>query len=224
MDPLDSYLYSQGDGSDDMSGDADLILPQSRESDVAFGTPAEIALVQRFMNDVREKLDTIERIVAKNNSLNAEDVERLLLHSPKPRVAQGRIVEGVFDGEYMLGADGKQYTVPANYASKSKLVEGDILKLTITDDGTFVFKQIGPIPRERVIGTLAHDEVTSDYLVLSDSRKWNILLASVTYFRAEPGDQIVILVPKSAPSRWAAVENVIRKNGGVVESESESEA
>ena len=67
----------------------------------------------------------------------------------------GKIIEGVFDGQNMVGSDGKTYPVPANYASKSKLVQGDILKLTIPEDGAFVYKQIGPIPRKQVVGTLA---------------------------------------------------------------------
>src|SRR5262245_39908864 len=62
----------------------------------------------------------------------------------------GKIIEGVFDGQNMMGPDGKQYPVPANYASKSKLVEGDVLKLTIADDGSFIYKQIGPIERRKV--------------------------------------------------------------------------
>ena len=70
-----------------------------------------------------------------------------------PRSSQenvkGKIVEGVFDGQVMIGPDGKNYPVPANYASKSKLVEGDMLKLTITDDGGFIYKQIGPTSNYR---------------------------------------------------------------------------
>src|SRR5882757_8927239 len=66
----------------------------------------------------------------------------------------GKVIEGVFDGQNMVGSDGKTYPVPANYASKSKLVQGDILKLTIADDGTFLYKQIGPIPRKQVVGAL----------------------------------------------------------------------
>ena len=59
----------------------------------------------------------------------------------------------------MIGPDGKNYPVPANYASKSKLVEGDIMKLTITEDGKFLYKQIGPVERKTVIGTLtSHDD------------------------------------------------------------------
>src|SRR5664279_2656801 len=57
--------------------------------------------------------------------------------------ARGKVIEGIFDGQKMAGPDGKEYPVPTNYASKSKLVEGDILKLTITDDGSFIYKQIG---------------------------------------------------------------------------------
>src|SRR5471030_2263459 len=43
--------------------------------------------------------------------------------------AEGNVIEGTFDGQIMIATDGKQYPVPANYASKSKLVEGDVLKL-----------------------------------------------------------------------------------------------
>src|SRR3972149_9252506 len=65
----------------------------------------------------------------------------------------GKIIEGVFDGQNMMGPDGKKYPVPANYASKSKLVEGDVLKLTISDDGSFIYKQIGPVrSEERRVG------------------------------------------------------------------------
>src|SRR5665213_155253 len=68
--------------------------------------------------------------------------------------ALGKVIEGVFDGQNMVGSDAKTYPLPANYASKSKLVQGDILKLTIADDGAFMYKQIGPIPRKQVVGAL----------------------------------------------------------------------
>ncbi len=122
---------------------------------------------------------------------------------------EGRIVEGVFDGENMIGPDGKQYSVPANYASKSKLVEGDILKLTITPNGTFVYKQIGPIDRARVIGKLEQTP-NGNFHVISEDRKWKVLTASVTYFKGQASDEVVILVPKTGESKWAAVENIVK--------------
>ena len=117
----------------------------------------------------------------------------------------GKVVEGVFDGQIMIGPDGKTYPVPANYASKSKLVEGDILKLTIADDGGFIYKQIGPIARKQIIGTLTqHDGA---YYVEASGREYRILLASVTYFRINIGDQVTIIVPEDSPdATWAAVE------------------
>lgn len=72
----------------------------------------------------------------------------------------GKVVEGVFDGQKMAGPDGKEYPVPANYASKSKLVEGDILKLTIADDGSFIYKQMARLivlkSSVRSYSTMAH--------------------------------------------------------------------
>lgn len=122
-----------------------------------------------------------------------------------------KIIEGVFDGQNMIGPDGKQYSVPANYASKSKLVEGDVLKLTIQADGSFVYKQIGPVERNRLVGILTKDDTTDDFLVLSGDKSYKVLLASITYFKGETGDEVVILVPKSKESKWAAVENIIKK-------------
>lgn len=117
----------------------------------------------------------------------------------------GKVIEGVFDGTGMIGPDGKSYPVPANYASKSKLVEGDILKLTIADDGGFIYKQIGPVARKQIIGTLNQHDGT--YFVEAGGREYRVLLASVTYFKAKTGDQVSIIVPEdNREAEWAAIE------------------
>jgi hypothetical protein len=105
----------------------------------------------------------------------------------------------------MVGPDGKTYPVPANYASKSKLVEGDILKLTIADDGGFIYKQIGPVARKQIIGQLVQHDGT--FFVEAGGREYRVLLASVTYFKAKLGDQISIIVPEdNREAEWAAIE------------------
>ncbi len=117
----------------------------------------------------------------------------------------GKIIEGVFDGQTMVGSDGKNYPVPANYASKSKLVQGDILKLTIADDGSFLYKQIGPVPRKQVVGMLKLEN--GHYFVDVSGKQYRVLLASVTYFKAKPGDQVSVNVPEDdANAEWAALE------------------
>lgn len=125
-------------------------------------------------------------------------------------ITAGKVLEGVFDGQTLVGPDGKNYPVPANYASKSKLVQGDILKLTIADDGSFIYKQIGPIPRKQVVGTLIQRE-GHYYVALPEDVELRVLLASVTYFKAKPGDSVTVIIPEDEIEdlEWAAIEAVI---------------
>ena len=131
-----------------------------------------------------------------------------VIEAPRETVVEdeeGKIIEGVFDGQIMIGPDGKNYPVPANYASKSKLVEGDILKLTIAKDGRFLYKQIGPVERKTVIGTLTHHD--DKYFVEVGGREYEILLASVTYFHLKEGSQASVVIPAdNEDATWAAVE------------------
>lgn len=127
-----------------------------------------------------------------------------------------RVIEGTFDGQIMLGTDGKQYPVPANYASKSKLVEGDMLKLTITGDGSFIYKQIGPVERKRLIG-IVNQDADGNFFLIADGRPFRVLLASITYFKVEPGDEITLVTSRDIDSDWASIENIIQA-GRITES------
>ena len=83
------------------------------------------------------------------------------------------------------------------------------MKLTIKDDGTFIYKQIGPVLRNRQMGVLVRDENGSYKAVTENGRSHKLLTASVTYFKGEPGDTAILLTPQDMPSRWAAVENIV---------------
>src|SRR5882757_3352234 len=102
------------------------------------------ALIQEAETNLAAANELLISLVGDDEKVQAKVTEDIL----------GKVIEGVFDGQNMIGSDSKTYPVPANYASKSKLVQGDILKLTIADDGTFLYKQIGPIPRKQVVGSL----------------------------------------------------------------------
>lgn len=175
----------------------------------------KLILAKKLISGMREVLNKLELVLA--SEAESVDLDSILSKIQTDdgeligSLADNRIVEGVFDGQHMIGSDGRQYIVPQNYASKSKLVEGDILKLTIQRNGSFLFKQIGPIERERLVGTLHKDENTQAWKILADGKKYSVLPASVSYFKGEDGDEAVVLIPKSAPSKWAAVENVIKK-------------
>ncbi len=139
--------------------------------------------------------------------------ERLASRATRPSVSapvSGRMIEGIFDGQNMIDASGQSYPVPANYASKSKLVEGDGMKLTITDEGKFIYKQIAPIDRRIVRGVLIQED--GQYKVLAEGKSFRVLLASVTFYRAEVGDQVTVLLPSIGEAKWAAIEAVLPKH------------
>ncbi len=119
----------------------------------------------------------------------------------------GKVVEGIFNGETMVDKEGQEYGVPANYASKSKLIPGDTLKLTVRDDGSFLYKQIKPIERKRLVGTLTYED--GQYNVIAEGKAYKVLLASVTYFRGEVDDKVTIVVPSEIESEWGAIENLL---------------
>ncbi len=131
---------------------------------------------------------------------------------PEEASASGeRVLEGVFTGEKMIGDDGKEYPVPPNYASKSILVAGDRMKLTITKSGSFLYKQIGPVERRRAIGVLRFDPEPNQWTVSADGERYRVLTASVTFYKGKPGDEAIIFLPKNKESLWGAVENIIGK-------------
>ena len=175
----------------------------------------KLAMIRQLVEAAQNNLETATQLLGSLGA-GSSDMPGLKTHvgGSVQHTEQGAvIIEGVFDGQNMVGPDGKLYSVPANYASKSKLVEGDLLKLTISPDGSFIYKQIGPVERDRVVGILAHDAETDEYRVLAKGKFLKILLASITYFKADVGDEVVVLVPKGTMSTWAAVENVMKKDG-----------
>ncbi len=165
---------------------------------------SKIEVVKQMLETASASLASAKQLLGELLGTSFEDVS-LRAISLK---SEGNVIEGVFDGQTMVDKDGKKYPVPANYASKSKLVIGDVLKLTIQEDGSFVFKQIGPVDRKKLIGTLVYEN--DEYKVVAGGNSYSVLLASVTYFKLSPGDQVTILVPeKDLKSKWAAIESAV---------------
>lgn len=173
-------------------------------------SPSKLELVQQLLESAEGNIRSAKQLLAELYGGPASSLREKA--KDLTTSVDGRIVEGVFDGQNMVGSDNKKYPVPANYASKSKLVEGDVLKLTILEDGSFIYKQIGPIRRRKLVGTLALDG--EDYRVLAGGRSYRVLYASVTYFKGQPGDQVTLLVPEEREATWGAVENILQAPEG----------
>ena len=129
---------------------------------------SKIALIKEMLETAESSLRSAKQMLTDMSSENGKSQfsERAKKRGTLESTDEGQIIEGVFDGEKMLGPDKKEYSVPANYASKSKLVPGDILKLTVGDDGSFIYKQIGPVERARLVGTLTYDD--GQYRVIAE--------------------------------------------------------
>lgn len=162
---------------------------------------------------IKQLIDTANRSLKSAQNLLKElvggEAETVFYEKAKElsKSESGEVIEGIFDGQNMIGSDKKEYPVPPNYASKSKLIPGDTLKLTIAADGSFIFKQIKPIERQQIIGTLTEED--GKYKALASGKTYELLLASVTYFKANPGDQLTLIIPQKGESKFAAVENKI---------------
>jgi hypothetical protein len=168
--------------------------------------------VQELLESAQASLKTANALLRDMTGVSDTSRERHSLRATRMSSSvSGKMVEGVFDGQNMVDGTGQTYPVPANYASKSKLVEGDGMKLTITDEGKFIYKQIAPIDRRTVKGVLIQED--GQYKVLAEGKAYRVLLASVTFYRAEVGDQVTILLPGGdAAANWGAVEAVIPKH------------
>jgi len=175
----------------------------------------KILQIQELIESAASSLKTANSLLRDITGIVDTDRER---HSARASAtssgagvsAEGKVVEGIFDGQNMTDSSGQSYPVPANYASKSKLVEGDGMKLTITDEGKFIYKQILPIDRKAVVGVLIQED--GQYKVLADGKAYRVLLASVTFYRAEVGDQVAILLPQGMEGTWGAIDAVIPKH------------
>ena len=134
--------------------------------------------------------------------------ERKNIEDTLNRTTGAKIVEGIFDGVCMVSRDGETYKVPENYASKSRLVEGDVLKLTIRSDGSYMYKQIGPVDRKRIVGKLGLDKETNEHVVICGDDVYRVLGVSISYYKGAVGDSVAIVVPGAGGSTWAAIERI----------------
>lgn len=184
----------------------------------------KLALLKEILDELESNIKQAKKVISEalgtpSESKRAEfKIDRKEIMEKAQALSQSegkaRIIQGVFDGQNMVAQDGTEYPVPANYASKSKIVQGDTLKLTISEDGSFVYKQIGPVERKKILGILSQDE-NGDYVVVADDKTYKVLLASVTYFKGEVGDEATLVVPQEGDVKWGAIENILKKKGSV---------
>ena len=121
------------------------------------------------------------------------------------------VVEGIFDGYYMVGADQKKYPVPMNYSSKSKLIPGDVMKLKILPDGKMLFKLIKPAERKHLRAILSKTDDNKFTANTDDGKIYFLNQAAVSFHAGTPGDELYIIVNDKDEGIFAAIEAIIKK-------------
>lgn len=170
-----------------------------------------IEAIVDFITTAEKSIKNAKKLLkdlANNNSINLNsefDYNTKWLESFQTK--ESKIVEWVFTWSEMLWSDSVKYPVPANYASKSKIVQWDKLKLTIDNHWRMIYKQISPIEREIKTWLVAKEK--EKYIVVSDWKTYNLLTAAVTHFKANIWDKISIIVPAWKEATFAAIEAVI---------------
>ena len=174
----------------------------------------KLLAVQELIDSAMSNLKTAHSMLRELTGVVDSNHERFVQRASSMNTSYlgtaSKVLEGVFDGQNMVDASGQTYPIPANYASKSKLVEGDGMKLTITEEGKFIYKQIKQTERKTVVGVLIQED--GQYKVLADGNVYRLLLASVTFYRAEIGDQVTIIIPKNGTASWGAVDAILPRH------------
>lgn len=173
----------------------------------------KIQAIRDFVLSAEKSLRNAKKLlkdVLEEQGISLEDdieLDTKWLHTYESEEA--KIIEWVFTWEEMLWVDNHKYPVPVNYASKSKLVQWDRLKLTIEWNGRMLYKQIKPIERETKVWLLTKDQWK--FQVISEWATYNVLTAAVTHFKAEIWDSVSVVIPAWKQANFAAIEAVIPK-------------
>lgn len=176
-------------------------------------TKKRIAAIRDFIDASEKSLKNakklLKELIEDENIDLSSDLDLDTKWLSKYDSGESKIIEWVFTGEEMLGVDENKYLVPVNYASKSKLVQWDRMKLTIDGAGKMTYKQIRQIDRETKIGLLTQDK--GKYQVVSEGVSYDVLTAAVTHFKAAIGDSVTILIPAGKEATFWAIEAVMPK-------------
>lgn len=172
-------------------------------------------LLQKMEADFARARRLLAKLQSKEYSLEDSPTEVDTTHLPSHLTSYEedenvQVIEGVYDGYFMVGVDKKKYPVPMNYASKSKLIPWDILKLRIMSDGKLLYKMIWQANRTYIKATLSKTDDNNKFTAITDDGQIYFLnQAAVTYFKGQTGDELSIIINGDGLGNFAAIEALI---------------
>lgn len=174
----------------------------------------EIASVEVELKKMKVILDQLVNFDPKDaKSLASQEMEDTLGNQELSTYSEEgvEVIEGLFDGYFMIWADQKKYPVPLNYSSKTKLIPWDTLKLKVMSDGKFVYKLIKPADRKHLRAILSRTDDNKYTAVTDEGTVYFLNQAAVTFFKGTPGDELYIIINEKDKGSFAAIEAIIKK-------------
>lgn len=172
-----------------------------------------LSLIEIAENNLKNARDILSQL-AKDSGISESRLRTSSVNKVVNNDESGalEVVEGYFDGESMIGDNGKTYPVPPNYASKTQLIIGDRMKWILTSERES-FKLIKPAERERVIGTFGIEGNVFYVAVEGIEHPIRILKASATFamknFGMQIGDRVAVIIPRDNTPTWGALSSVV---------------
>lgn len=169
-----------------------------------------------------KKFDNIKKLLrsAQFQLEHVANVIEMMEHDEKKAYYQGVPgTEGTFDGQYLVAPDGRKTEVPGNYAAKSRLVCGDVLKV-FNDNGKQVFKQIDKVERKKIEGILTKKE--GKWYILADTGSYKVLDVAAEFNQAQLNDKVCAFIPlNNLNSSFAALDKVYKDTVSNISKEKE---
>ena len=170
--------------------------------------------MENDMKRIRLTLNQLAKFDPENpESVEHKDAEQSMGNQELKSYSEenAEVVEGKFDGYFMIGNDQKKYPVPLNYSSKTKLVPWDFLKLKILEDGKMIYKLIQPVERKHLRAVLSKTDDNKFIAITDDGKNYFLNQAAVTFFKGKSGDELYILINDKEEMSFAAIEAIIKK-------------
>jgi hypothetical protein len=118
-------------------------------------------------------------------------------------------VMGVFDGTIFVGDDGRLLVVPGNYVSKSKLLEGSIVRAKLVN-GKAEFKIVQPAERRYVIVEATRGpSMRYVYKEAGSMRTWKTFRECEVYFQVKEGKRYSMEVPVTSTKGVGVITNEV---------------
>ena len=100
------------------------------------------------------------------------------------------MITGMYDGSCMITISEEEYPVPAK-------------------DGSMIYKLIQQAPRTHIMGII--HKKNNKYMALgADNKNYSLNTAAVTFFKAQCGDEVCMIINQNSEVNHAALECVLK--------------